>query len=172
MKIIPKNIIKKIDFVEKYILVIPMLFFAFGVVIDVIFRKFFHFNLSFLQEFGKYLMVYITFIGASIGVKIKAHPNMSAVIDVMPDKFKIIFVFISNLLCALAMGFTGYWSWMQFSLYKRMGTVTTTLENIPVYLLYLVVPVSLTVMSIRFFMRCYTDTREISKTIRVGVTYK
>ena len=44
-----------------------MVVFAFSVVVDVLCRKLFGFSLSFMQELGKYLMVWATFIGASQG---------------------------------------------------------------------------------------------------------
>ena len=51
---------------ETYLMVGAMTVFAFCVVVDVICRKLFGVSLDFMQELGKYLMVWATFIGATI----------------------------------------------------------------------------------------------------------
>lgn len=152
---------KALSVVETYLMVTSMVVFAFGVVIDVFCRKFFGFNLSFIQELGKYLMVWATFLGASLGVKAREHPSMTLIIDTVPTVPKIIMSILSNLICAGACGFIGFWSVQQFLLLKRMGTMTTTLGAIPMYALYCIVPLGLIVMSLRFLAQAYKQPVEI-----------
>lgn len=141
---------KVLDTCETYLMVGVMVLFAFGVVIDVICRKFFGVNLPFMQELGKYLMVWATFIGASLGVKCGEHPSMTLVIDTVSTAPKIVMSVLVNLISAAATGFAGYWSLQQFLLLKKMGTVTTTLWSLPVYVLYCIVPLELMIMALRF----------------------
>ena len=161
---------KALSVVETYLMVTSMVVFAFGVVIDVICRKFFGFNLSFMQELGKYLMVWATFLGASLGVKAGEHPAMTLIIDTVPTAPKVIMTVLSNLVSAGACGFIGYWSVQQFLLLERMGTMTTTLGAIPMYALYCIVPLGLIVMSLRFLARAYYLPREILAKKKDGET--
>ena len=145
-----------------------MSIFALGVVIDVICRKLFGFNLYFLQELGKYLMVFATFVGASLGVKMKAHPNMSAVIDAVPPAVRFVMLILVNLICAAAMAFAGYWSWQQYLNFHKLKTMTSTLGSIPVSILYIIVPIALFVMTVRFLIQAYIQPKELLDKIKLN----
>ena len=54
-----------------------------------------------------------------------------------------------------ACGFAAYWSVKQFLLLRKMGTMTTTLGKIPVYVLYIIVPLGLIMMTIRFLIQAF-----------------
>lgn len=141
--------------IETYLMVLSMVVFAFSVVVDVLCRKLFGFSLSFMQELGKYLMVWATFIGASLGVKYDEHPSMTLVIDSVPRIPKMIMSALVNLVSCGACGFAAYWSVKQFLLLRKMGTMTTTLGKIPVYVLYIIVPLGLIMMTIRFLIQAF-----------------
>ena len=144
---------KVFEHIETYLMVFSMAIFAFTVVVDVICRKFFGFSLSFLQELGKYLMVWATFIGASLGVKYSEHPSMTLAIDSINGLPKIILSVLMNIVSSAACGYAAYWSICQFQLLRKMGTMTTSLGKIPVYALYIVVPIGFITMAIRFLIQ-------------------
>jgi C4-dicarboxylate transporter DctQ subunit len=160
MKNAAKTVLSIIDAGENILLVLSMSIFALGVVIDVVCRKLFGFNLYFLQELGKYLMVFATFVGASIGVKKRAHPNMSAIIDAVPPAIRFVMLILVNLICAAAMAFAGYWSWQQYLNFHKLKTMTSTLGSIPVSILYIIVPITLFVMTARFLIQAYVQPKE------------
>lgn len=159
---------KVLETIETYIMVSTMVVFAFGVVIDVVCRKFLGFNLSFMQELGKYLMVWATFLGASLGVKYREHPSMTLIIDLVPAVPKLIMSVLVNLISAGACAFAGYWSVQQFLLLHRMGTMTTTLGKIPVYALYCIVPLGLIVMTLRFLGQAWAQPMDILEKMKGG----
>jgi C4-dicarboxylate transporter DctQ subunit len=167
MKKAAETVLHIINAGENILLVLSMSIFAFGVVIDVVCRKLFGFNLYFLQELGKYLMVFATFVGASIGVKMRAHPNMSAVIDAVPPVARFVMLILVNLICSAAMGFAGYWSWQQYLNFHKLKTMTSTLGSIPVSILYIIVPVALFVMAVRFLIQAYVQPKEELDKIRL-----
>lgn len=159
---------KAIDMVDKilvtcetYLMVGSMTIFAFGVVIDVICRKFFGVNLPFMQELGKYLMVWATFIGASLGVKYAEHPSMTLVVDSVPRVPKMIMSVLINVISAGATAFAGYYAFEQFRLVRKMGSMTVTLWGIPVWALFWIVPLSFLVMTVRFLVQAYKRPVEI-----------
>lgn len=153
---------------ETYLMVGSMTIFAFCVVIDVICRKFFGFSLEFMQELGKYLMVWATFIGASLGVKYGEHPSMTLIIDSVPKVPKMIMSVLVNVISAGATGFAGYYSFQQFLLVKKMGSMTVTLWGLPVWALYCIVPLSFFVMAIRFLIQAYKRPVEIMAASKGG----
>jgi C4-dicarboxylate transporter DctQ subunit len=146
---------------ETYVMVASMTIFAFCVVIDVIMRKLFGNSLEFMQELGKYLMVWATFIGASLGTKTGEHPSMSLVIDSVPKKIKALMTVLVDLICAGASAFAGWYAYQQLLLYQKMHTLTVTLWRLPVWVFYIIVPLGFLIMTVRFLIRAYTEPASI-----------
>ncbi len=153
---------------ETYLMVGAMTVFAFCVVVDVICRKLFGVSLDSMQELGKYLMVWATFIGASLGVKYREHSSMTLVIDSVPKGLRIAMSVLVNLISAGATGFAGYFAFKQFLLVKKMGSMTVTLWGLPVWALYCIVPLSFFVMAARFLVRAYRQPGEIMEASKGG----
>lgn len=60
-------------------------------------------SLPWSEEFARYTMVFLTYIGASVGVKYKSHISVEAVIDTLPPKLQAMAeVLIDILLMAAA----------------------------------------------------------------------
>ena len=152
MKVL-RSIIKAFNKFESLLLVIPMTLFAIGVINDIILRKFFGINLQFLQEAGKYIMVSSTFLGASMAVHNGKHPSMSSIVDALPPKLKYLLQLTSHLLCSGINGFAFYYACQQAVRHYEVGTLTSTLGKIPVWALYVIVPLCLLTMSVRFLMQ-------------------
>lgn len=153
---------------ETYLMVGSMTIFAFLVVIDVVCRKFLGFSLEFMQEFGKYLMVWATFIGASLGVKYGEHPSMTLIIDSVPKVPKMIMSALVNVISAGAAGFAAYFCFQQLLLVKKMGSMTVTLWGLPVWVLYCIMPLSFFVMAIRFLIQVFKQPMEIMEANKGG----
>lgn len=156
-----KKIFKTIDNVEKYLIVTPFLLLGIFVVIEVFIRKFLGWGFSWLQETGRYIMVFTTFLGASIAVKQRCHPSMTALKDISPKKIKIVFIIVGNLLSSACFALVGYFSWKQFFNYKRIGTLTTSMWGLPVYVPFAIIPITTVMMSVRFLIQCYSETRDL-----------
>ncbi len=56
------------------------------VFLQVIFRFVIRSSLPWSEELARYLMVWIVFLGASIGVKRKSHIGVEAVVALLPDR--------------------------------------------------------------------------------------
>ena len=54
---------------EKVVIVIPLFVLCILIVAQVILRKLFETGIHWLEEFGRYVLIYSTFIGASIAIK-------------------------------------------------------------------------------------------------------
>ena len=158
-----KKIACLIDSIEKYLLVCPFLLLGLCIVFEVFSRKFFHFGLSWLQELGRYIMVYGTFLGASIAVKGHNHPSMTAIKDSVPLRLKQAMGILSNLICCVGMGVVAYYSWIQLRNYIRIGTLTSSLWGMPVFVPFAIMPICSTVMCVRFLMEIYLEPRTVGR---------
>ena len=156
-----KRITQAIDQIEKALLVYPFLLLGCCIVFEVFTRKFLGFGLSWLQELGKYLMVYGTFLGATIAVRDRSHPSMSAIRESLPPKAGAIVAVAANLLCAACIAVVAYHSWNQLRNYIRIGTLTSSLGGLPMYVPFLPMPICLTTMSLRFLFQCFLEPRDL-----------
>lgn len=155
-----KKVAALIDSIEKYMLVCPFLLLGLCIVFEVFSRKFFHFGLSWLQEMGRYIMVYGTFLGASMAVKGRNHPSMTAIKDALPLRIKQVLTVIGNLICTGGMAVVAYYSWIQLANYVRVGTLTSSLWGLPVYVPFAIMPICTSVMCVRFMMQLYLEPKE------------
>ena len=67
------------------------------VFLQVIFRFIIMSSLSWSEELARYLLVWISFLGASIGVKRKAHIGVEAVTTFLPERIKKVVALIATL---------------------------------------------------------------------------
>ncbi|WP_303789900.1 TRAP transporter small permease [Anaerotruncus colihominis] len=160
-----KKVSQAIDGIERILLVYPFLLLGCCIVFEVFSRKFFGFGLSWLQELGKYIMVYGTFLGAAIAVKDRSHPAMSAIKDSLPRLPRIMVSVLTNLLCAGCIGVVSYYSWIKLANYIRIGTKTSSLWGLPMWVPFLAMPVCLSVMALRFLLQCCLEPAEIMKSM-------
>jgi C4-dicarboxylate transporter DctQ subunit len=58
------------------------------VFLQVIFRFVIRSSLPWSEELARYIMVWITFLGASIGVKRKSHIGVEAVVTLLPERLR------------------------------------------------------------------------------------
>ncbi|MBL3539708.1 TRAP transporter small permease [Aminivibrio sp.] len=70
------------------------------VFLQVVFRFVIHSSLPWSEELSRYLMVWITFLGASIAVKRKSHIGVEAVVSLFSNVWKkMAAIFVSASLC-------------------------------------------------------------------------
>ncbi|UUZ66480.1 TRAP transporter small permease (plasmid) [Polaromonas sp. P1-6] len=83
---------------------------------NVILRYGFNSGIAASEDITRFLFIWMTFIGAIIGVKEKAHLGMDAVIQLLPRKGKLVFAFISHLLMFATVGLLLVGSWQMMVL--------------------------------------------------------
>ena len=147
-----KPLFEMIDRVENLTLVWTILGLAFIGFIQVITRYVFNYSFTWFEELGRYLGVFIAFLGASIGVKTGNHFAM----DLLVSHFKHPW---QQLTRALTAGLSGLFfftvTWFSWKIVLRMHgfeTTSPTLE-IPMYIAYLPIPVFSGFIGIRFIIK-------------------
>lgn len=101
-------------------------------------------KITFLQgeELARYLMIYVVFIGTSVGVKNKSHIGVEVFVDLLPEKAKRYTKIFTEILCMLIFIVLFFLSiQMMQHLIETMQMTTTT--QVPMFCIFVCVPVSM-----------------------------
>jgi TRAP-type C4-dicarboxylate transport system permease small subunit len=128
----------------------------------VILRYGFNYALAWSEELVREVIIVTTFIGCSAATKARAMVKVDAVIQLVPvTKYPI--MFFSNLVTLLFSGMMIYYGW-KLVLMQAATSQTTILLQIPLELLYAVLPIMGIMMSIRTLMVMQQDWQSWQKT--------
>lgn len=101
-------------------------------------------KITFLQgeELARYLMIYVVYLGTSVGVKNKSHIGVEVFVDLLPEKARKYVKIATETLCMLIflLLFVLAIQYMMH-LVKTMQMTTTT--QIPMFCIFVCVPVSM-----------------------------
>ena len=128
----------------------------------VLFRYLFKSPLFWSDELAIFCLIWITFIGGSMGLKQKASPSITIVTDIVSTKLRKILNILSNVILLVFVGYVLYLA------YKWIGTPnimvqTSTAMNMPKIYFYLSIPISFIFMVIHVFnatLQSFTDVEE------------
>lgn len=148
---------------EEYTCIVLLGIMAVVVFIQVIFRFVVKASLPWSEETSRYLLVWITFLGASAGVKTGAHVGVEAVTLMLPYKLRkmvnllgiAICVFFSVAVCVFSLGI--------ISTQVEMAQVSPAMQ-IPMWIPYLAIPVGMILMTIRYIQ----STVKVFKELKAG----
>jgi len=148
-----------IDRVENITLVWTILGLAGIGFVQVICRYVFNYSFTWFEEFGRFMGVFVAFLGAGIGVKTGGHFTMDLVVTHLKPPWQQL---LRSLTSAGAGVFFFFVAWFSVKIVTRMygyETTSPTME-IPMYIPYLPIPVFSVVMGIRFWIRSAVCVRE------------
>ena len=136
---------------ESVMLALGVILMATNTVSNVIGRFVFQNSLFFSEELNRLLIVMITFSGISYAARQGRHIRMSAIFDkMMPPARKVMMIAIA-LITALVMLSLAYFSVSYILTVAKSGRVLPALQ-IPVYWIYLWVPVGLLLTGIQYVL--------------------
>ncbi|HSL62446.1 MAG TPA: TRAP transporter small permease [Desulfotignum sp.] len=143
-----------INRVENITLVWTILVLAAIGFVQVIARYLFSHSFTWFEELGRYLGVFVAFLGASIGVRTGSHFTMDLVVSQMKHPWQGLVRALTN---CLAAGFFFTVTWHSWKLVLRMYGYETTSPTmqIPMYIAYLPIPVFSVVIGIRFLIQAF-----------------
>ena len=137
--------------VEAVILATGVLLMAINTVANVVGRFILGESLHFSEELNRILIVMITFAGLGYAARHGRHIRMSAIYDVFPTTVRRWMMILISFVTAAIMFFLCWYSVSYIYSVYSSGRVLPTL-GFPIYLIYLWVPVGLTVTGIQYFM--------------------
>lgn len=111
---------------------------------QVIFRVFFT-ALSWSEELSRYLLVWSSFIGASVAFKKGAHIAVTFAVDMLPGKIQKLVQSLSCILMALFFGIT---IWYSIFLFNVQVFQVSPAMGLKMRYIYMIIPIAFSVMSV------------------------
>ena len=144
-----KKMIKALNNIEFLALAYIPVVFAVLIVIEMVNRKLGLKGFPWLEEMSRHMLIFITFMGASVAIKTKAHMVMDVLYLKLPTKLGHLLKAFVYLGCAILLAFIDYYAWIWIIKLERIGITTSTLK-IPFFIPYLSIGVFLIGMVIRY----------------------
>ncbi|RXK12135.1 C4-dicarboxylate ABC transporter permease [Halarcobacter mediterraneus] len=164
------NILSK---VEGVMLAIGIIAIAITTITSVISRFIFNDALTITDELNMIFIIIVTFAGLSYAARNGRHIRMSAIYDAMPTKTrKIIIIFIS-FITSMFMFLLAKYSFEYIIEVYKSGRILPAI-GIPVFYVYLWVPIGFTVTGLQYFFTVIKNLSEkdvyLSTNIKDGYT--
>lgn len=141
--------LKLLDNIEYGFLSLCMLATTFLLFTNVILRYFFGSAIFWAEEALRYLIVWITFIGAAICVKTGAHISLDTITSLLPRRSKPYFLLFSSL-AGIIFSLILFKLSLNFVLQvKATGQVSSTIGGLPMYIVYSCMPLGLFLIAVR-----------------------
>lgn len=149
-RFIMRKILKILNTIEEWTLVLVLVGLALLTFVQVFSRYVLGYSFTWMEELGRYLGVFIAFLGASLGVKYGTHFSMDLVYEqVKRDRFRHGLKVCVNLICGLMFFVVAWYGWAQAMKLYQFGVRTSVLE-VPKYWAYLPIPIFSIIMGSRF----------------------
>jgi len=116
-------------------------------------------SLSWSEELGRYIFVWMTFIGASVALQRGAHLGIDALVQVLPKKLQNIFALVTYIfifLLLLVMIKEG------ISLVEHTGMQRSPAMRMPMSWAYLAIPVSAVLMTVHTICKIISGVKELA----------
>ncbi|HHW02587.1 MAG TPA: TRAP transporter small permease [Thermoanaerobacterales bacterium] len=163
---IDKNIRKA----ESFVVAISIMTITVIIFINVVLRYLFKNSLAWAEELTRYIMVWMTFIGASLCVRDNVHVTMDVLLNNLPKNLKKILLYFIYGVSAVICLYMTYLGWKIMMKVKITGQVSPSMEFLPMWLVYLCVPISGVLMAKNFLHLMYLNFKstDIIRTIEEG----
>lgn len=100
------------------------------------------------EELARYIMVWIAYIGASLGVKKNAHLGVEIIMNMLPGKLKALSKYVRFAIILIFNVLIILFSYKVMNHQINMGQVSPAL-SIPIWIAYLAIPVGAFLMIVR-----------------------
>lgn len=147
---------------EKTVLVWTILGLAIVGFIQVISRYVFNYSFTWYEELGRYLGVFVTFLGAAAGVRGGSHFAMDLFVTKLRRPWQQLLQSCTSILSGTFCLLVVFYSWKVVKRLYGYETTSPTME-IPMYLAYLPIPVFSLLMGVRYYqgaLLCLLDLRK------------
>ena len=137
--------------VEKFLVILLLSLLMLVAFMQIVLRNFFSTGLSWGEVLVRYLVLWLTFIGAALATKEGKHINMEVFSLWASDKGGTYLKGLSNLCSVFICGLLTYAAVKFIHFEAQMGT--TTMFGLPIWLPELVIPITFALMTFRFALR-------------------
>lgn len=154
------SVLKFLDeHIEEYIVVVCLGLMSIIIFVQVVMRYVFNDSLSWSEELSRYLLIWMVNIGISYAVKKKCHVRITALDTMLPQRFKKILDIFSSLLVLCFAGTVMYLGYLVVAFNQKMGQVSQAMEFLPVWIVYLAVPIGFALTCFRTIQNLLTPDK-------------
>lgn len=151
-----KKVIGVLNHIEEYTLGLSLLALALFACVQVFTRYVLNYSFTWFEELSQFSCVFITFLGASLGVKYSTHFSMTALVDRLPFRLRNLVAALVYLVCAVFFAVVAYYGSKHCLKHFRFGNLSAALR-LPMYVPYLPIPVFSAVMAARCLIIVYRN---------------
>jgi TRAP-type C4-dicarboxylate transport system permease small subunit len=123
--------------------------------VNVVLRYGFNYSLAWSEELVREVIIYTTFIGCSAAVKNRSMIKIDASVQLLP-KLKMPLSYFSNFAILIFAAMMIYYGWLMMAMQYRTHQKTIIME-IPLVILYAILPLMGIMMMIRAIQVVYQD---------------
>jgi C4-dicarboxylate transporter DctQ subunit len=148
------HIIKLFDVIDRFVQKIVTAIFIIMTAlyfIQIAARYLFNTGISWSEELVVFLMVWLTYLGATVLAKEDGHISMTILEDVFPASKKFL-SFLKYIAMIVYCGFVSYFSVAALQVAKMQ---VSTAMQIPMNIIYLAIPLSMILMILHILLRIY-----------------
>ena len=149
---ISKKVDDLISFFEENLIFLMLAGMLLVVFFGVVNRIFFQFPMAWSEEVARYLLIWVVFLGGSLGIKRSIHISVDALIIIVRPAFQ---KFISLFVCVVGFVFCAWIFYIGADFVSRListGQLSPALR-MPIYIAYAAVPCGFGLMALRYFIR-------------------
>ena len=149
---------KILTFFEEWTLFVSVIVALVALFANVVLRYGFNYSLAWSEELVREVIIYTTFIGCSAAVKNRSMIKIDASVQLLP-KLKMPLTYFSNCVTVIFAGLMIYYGLLMMMLQYRTHQKTIIME-IPLVILYAILPLMGMMMLIRSIQVIYQDVIE------------
>lgn len=145
--------------IEEFIVGYGTIALAVLIIANVVGRNVFGYSLYFVEETNTFLIIYITFVGTSYAARNGRHIRMSALSDLVPERFEKMMMYIMTLGTFF---FMGWLTWISARYIFDIFTSgrQSSLLQVPLWRVWIIVPIGLGLTTIHYIMAFVKNINE------------
>lgn len=153
------------EHVETYLATVALSVFATLVVFQVIMRYVFNNPSVWSEEIARYALVWFVYLSGSYAVKYQRHVKFNVIVDLIGKKAPLAQRIIQLFVFLLWLGFLAFMLILSIKMVDRQLTTgqLAPASQIPMYMVYLGLPLGLLLMSFRVLQHTYRTAIDIIK---------
>jgi TRAP-type C4-dicarboxylate transport system permease small subunit len=145
---------------ERYLMLVFYCFIVFVIVIEVVRRFVLDFSSLWGEEAARYAFIYLGWVGASYGVKQRAHIRFDVMLHILPPRLHG-YLYLFGEACTLVFaGFALYWSLDTIATQIRFDSLAPAMRISQVWF-EAAVPLGFSMMTVRLLQSAWRDIQDI-----------
>lgn len=156
-----KTILRAIDENgERYLLLPLYALIVSTIFIEVIRRSVLSYSSVWTEEIARYAFIYIAYIGASAAIKERAHIRIDVILNMLPNRMKLIFYIFGDIVTLILAFVSIYMSMESVLTSLHFGSVTHGLRISQAWFLA-AVPIGFSMMVLRILQSLWRDWSDL-----------